>query len=108
MWNKSSDLVILVYKLTSKFPKEETYGITSQIRRAAVSVPSNIAEGSLRGTKKDFQHFLTIALGSAAELQTQLYLSEKLTFGQKTDYNEVGLLLEEVMKMLRKLRSSIN
>ncbi len=108
VWKKSCDLVILIYRLTSTFPKEETYGITSQIKKAAVSIPSNIAEGSMRGTRKDFRHFLNISLGSAAELETQLEISKKLLFGEKRDYNEIDALLLEVMKMLYKLSATLN
>jgi four helix bundle protein len=108
VWKKSCDLVILIYKLCSNFPKEELYGITSQIKRSAISIPSNIAEGSRRGTKKDFQHFLNISLGSAAELETQLEISKKLSFGEKRDYNEAESILLEVTKMLYKLSSTLN
>ncbi len=108
VWQKSKNLVILVYKLTSSFPKEEVYGITSQIRRCAVSIPSNIAEGSMRGTQKDFKHFLKMALGSAAELQTQIDIAKLLLFGKKEDYNGIEKLTEEVIKMLHGLSGAIN
>ena len=78
VWKKSIDLVTLIYKYTAEYPKDEVYGLTSQIRRCAVSIPSNIAEGSARTTRKDFSHFLAIALGSVAELETQLIISRKL------------------------------
>jgi len=77
VWQKGLDLVFAVYKLTSFFPKEETYGLISQMRRAAVSIPSNIAEGRERGTKKDYLQFLRIAKGSSAELETQILVAEK-------------------------------
>jgi four helix bundle protein len=100
VWQKSIDLTLEVYKLTSKFPKEEVFGLSSQIKRAAISIPSNIAEGRFRGTRKDFSHFIKIAYGSGAELETQLHIAKKLSFGTELDYNKVELLLSEVMKML--------
>jgi len=107
VWQKSVNLSILVYKLTSNFPKEEIYGITSQMRRSAISIPSNLAEGSMRGTEKDFRNFIKIALGSGAELQTQLYIAKQLTFVEESDYNGIEGLLSEVMKMLHSLSFSL-
>jgi four helix bundle protein len=83
--------------MTSKFPKEELYGITQQIRRSAVSIPSNIAEGAARNSKKEFIQFLYISLGSLAELETQLLLSEKLGFLQN---NECEANIERIRRML--------
>jgi four helix bundle protein len=105
VWQKSLQLVILVYKITEKFPSSEIYGITSQIRRSAVSIPSNIAEGSKRRTQKDFSQFIAIASGSGAELETQLEISKRLNFGEKEKYNEIESLLSEVMRMLTKMIS---
>lgn len=87
VWQKAIKLVILIYDLTKAFPQNEIYGITSQMRRSSVSIPSNIAEGSKRRTKKDFEHFLSIALGSAAELETQLIISENLNLGDLSKIN---------------------
>lgn len=87
----------VVYKDTRVLPKEEQYGLLSQMRRAAVSIPSNIAEGSKRGTRKDYVQFLRIANGSAAELETQILLVEDLF---SVDFKESKQLLEEVRKML--------
>jgi four helix bundle protein len=81
-YQKSYELVLHIYRITRSFPKEEVYGMTSQIRRAAVSIPSNISEGYMRGSKEYIQ-FLKIALGSAAELETQLSLSKDLAAGVK-------------------------
>ncbi len=100
VWQKSMDLVVLIYKLTELFPKSEIYGLTSQIRRAAVSIPSNISEGNTRGTKKDYRHFLLIAFGSGAELETQIEIAKRLDFGKDINFKEVDDLLNEVMKML--------
>lgn len=87
VWKRSVELVKTIYELTKSFPKEELYGITNQIRRSAVSIPSNIAEGAARNYNKEFIQFLYIALGSIAELETQIIISEKLSFLSK-DYSE--------------------
>jgi len=100
VWQKSMDLVVLIYKLTNKLPKTEQYGIISQMQRSAVSIPSNIAEGSKRGTKKDFANFLLIAFGSGSELETQVEIVRRLPFGEGLDYNKIDSVLNEVMKML--------
>ena len=107
VWQKSIELVITIYELTDNFSKEETYGLTSQIRRAAVSMPSNIAEGKMRGGDVEFKRFLFIAFASGAELETQLIIAKKLPKTAKLDYNKVDSLLEEVMKMLNKLISQL-
>src|SRR5512139_433540 len=80
VWQKAMDLIESLYHLTETMPKSEIYGLTSQIRRAAVSVPSNIAEGAAPNSAKEFMQFLYVALGSAAELDTQLLLAERLGF----------------------------
>jgi four helix bundle protein len=101
VWQKSMELAELIYKVTKNFPKEEIYGIVSQMRRAAVSIPSNIAEGSRRNTEVQFKQFLQISYGSAAELETQVKLSKKLGF--MVDCSDIENLLTEVMKMLHSL-----
>lgn len=80
VWKVSMDFVIEVYAITRYFPKEEIYGLTSQLRRAAVSIPSNIAEGAARNTEKEMVQFLHIALGSAAEAETQLIIAQRLEY----------------------------
>lgn len=100
VWQKSVELVVSIYTLTRQFPREEMYGLTSQMRRAAVSIPSNIAEGSRRRGFKDTRHFLTIAFGSGAELETQIEIAKQLSYGNSKDFIDVDGLLEEVMKML--------
>jgi four helix bundle protein len=107
VWEKSIQLVLETYKLTDKFPKEEIFGLTSQIRRAVISIPSNIAEGKMRGGDIEFKRFLSISFASGAELETQLIIAKKLPKTEKLDYNKVDPLLEEVMKMLNKLISSL-
>ncbi len=85
VWQKSMDFVVDVYRQTRQFPQEERYGLTSQIRRSVISIPSNIAEGAARNSSKDFNKFLYIAMGSAAELETQLLIAERLGFLKDTD-----------------------
>lgn len=103
VWQKSIELVVAVYELTEKFPKSELFGLVSQMRRASVSVPSNIAEGKTRGTRKDYRHFLLNSFGSGAELETQVIIAKRLPFGTSLDYSRVDSLLIEVMKMLNVL-----
>lgn len=107
VWKKSIDLVITIYNLTDKFPRDEIFGLTSQVRRAAISIPSNIAEGKMRGGNMEFRRFLLIAFSSGAEVETQLIIARKLPKMEKLDYNKVDSLLEEVMKMLNKLISQL-
>lgn len=104
LWQKSMNLVEEVYKISSLFPKEEIYGLTSQIRRAAVSIPSNIAEGNTRQSVKEFNHFLTIAQGSLAELKTQLFIAQRLKYVANTESIPILALIEEVTKMLYGLK----
>src|SRR5258706_16194206 len=85
VWQKAMELSEKIYHLTSELPKEEMYGLSSQIRRSAVSIPSNIAEGNKRGTRKDYCQFLKMASGSAAELETQLIILKKIYKLQETD-----------------------
>lgn len=103
VWQKSMDLVVLVYSFVKDLPKEETYSLKSQMCRAAVSIPSNIAEGSRRRTAKDFCNFLVIALGSASELETQLKITRRLGYGNDKKRSEIEFLLVSIMKILNKL-----
>ncbi|MCL4390211.1 MAG: four helix bundle protein [Patescibacteria group bacterium] len=103
VWQKSFDLSLQVYRATSTFPKDELYGLTSQIRRSAVSIPSNIAEGYSRRRKAEFLQFLHVAYGSAAELETQLLLSKELNYLNLEDFSRINSLLNEVLKMLGSL-----
>lgn len=100
VWQKSVALAVAVYALTEKFPKEEIYGLTSQMRRAAVSIPSNIAEGRARSTRNDYIHFLRIAHGSVSELETQIEISKQLPFAKNLSYSAAEAILLEVAKML--------
>ncbi len=100
VWNKSVVLATDVYKLSSRFPKSEQYGLTSQIRRSAVSISSNIAEGAGRSTNKDFARFLHIANGSSYELETQLIISKNLQYLNQSDFKSLHDSLIEIQKML--------
>ena len=103
MWKQSIDLTTLIYELTAGFPKHEIYGLTSQMRRAAVSVASNIAEGSARGTRKDFRQFVKLAEGSNSELQTQLIIANRLQFGDRDKAEAAEVLSIRIGKMLTSL-----
>lgn len=103
VWQKSISLVTRLYEVTDMFPKEEVFGLVSQMRRCAVSIPSNIAEGRYRGTEKEFSHFVRIAYGSGAELETQIEIAKRLPMTKMLDYKEIDTLLEEIMKMLNAL-----
>ncbi len=105
VWQKAILLVTEVYKVTRPFPREELFGLTSQLRRAAVSVPSNIAEGQARLTKGEFRQFLGVARGSLAELDTQLVISQQL--GYVVDPHPIGEQLAEVGRILNGLLSSL-
>lgn len=98
VWQKSIQLIQEIYIVTAQFPQTELFGLTSQMRRAAIAVPSNIAEGKKRKTKKDFLQFLRIADGSAAELETQIIIAKNLF--SKINFKNAEKLLEEVQKML--------
>lgn len=104
VWQKSMDMVEILYRLTEKIPAHEQYGLTSQIRRAAVSVPSNIAEGAARNSDKEFVQFLYIALGSVAELETQLLICQRLAFLDHMPFkelNDVKMMLLGLIKSVR-------
>ena len=108
VWQRSIELVETVYQVTRKLPDHERFGLVSQMQRAAISIPSNIAEGRYRGTKNDFTQFLRIAYGSGAELETQIIISKKLYPKTTTDYTHLDELLIEVMKMLNQMIRNLN
>lgn len=107
VWQKAYELSLLIYKLTKDFPKEELYALVSQIRRAVISIPSNIAEGYCRQRRLEYIQFLRIAFASGAELETQLLIAKDLKYVQANDFEKANSLLEEVMKMLNSLISKI-
>lgn len=102
-WQRAMDLVESVYRTSSTFPKEEVYGLTSQVRRASISVPSNIAEGQGRSTTRDFLHFLCVAQGSLKELETQILIAQRLGYLAHPD-----ALLDQVLAVARLLSGLIN
>ena len=108
VWTKAIDLVVDIYKITADFPKEEKYGLISQMRRSAVSVSSNIAEGAGRNSEKEFCHFLAIAHGSCYELETQVIVSEKLGLISKEASELIYDRLTEIQKMNYNLQLKLN
>ena len=107
IWQKSRVLVKEVYLVTRDFPIEEKFGLASQIRRSAYSIPSNIAEGSGRNSNKDFSRFLEIALGSAFELETQLILAYDIDYLTEKELTDIQKILQEIQKMIYKFKISI-
>jgi len=107
LWKRSLNFVTKVYKVTAKFPDVEKFGLISQMRRAAVSMPSNIAEGAARSSKKEFINFLHIAQGSAAELETQILISQNLAFISQPQVDSLLEELEEISKMIIGLQKSL-
>jgi four helix bundle protein len=107
VWQLSMDLVERIYAATKRFPSDERFGLTSQIRRAAVSIPSNIGEGARRKRRKVYRHHLEVALGSQAEVEVQLELALRLQFLSTTDYQRIQREVEEIGRMLNGLIVSI-
>lgn len=107
VWQKAMDFVTYVYRDTRGFPAGEKYGLTAQLRRAAVSIPSNIAEGAARASSTDYARFLTIAIGSVSEVDTQVELSKRLGFMNDDQYDQLDANLVEIDRMLISLRRSI-
>jgi len=99
VWQKALELVIYVYRFSAQFPRDELFGLTSQLRRAAVSVPSNIAEGYGRGSRNEYLHFLSIAQGSLKELETQTILADRLNYCTFAQASKVSERSKEVGKM---------
>jgi four helix bundle protein len=108
IWKESMKLTVEIYKVTGTFPSDEKYGLTSQIRRASVSVPSNIAEGSSRSSDKDFSRFLSISLGSAFELETQIIIAKELHLMETSVFEKIILNLGDIQKMIIGLQSKID
>jgi len=100
VWEKAHQLTLKIYKVTEKYPREELYGLISQIRRTGVSIPTNIAEGAVRSSDADFARFLYIALGSTSELEYLILLSQDLKFIKRELYTELNNEINEIKKML--------
>lgn len=107
VWQKSRLLVKEIYLITEKFPEKEKFGLATQLRRSAVSIPSNISEGYRRSTKPDYRHFLSISYGSAAELETQLILANDLKFIKDEEFNYLINLIIEISKMLQSMLNKL-
>lgn len=107
IWKKSRLFCTEIYAVTSDFPSDEKFGLTNQLRRASVSIPSNIAEGSSRNSNKDFSRFLEIAIGSGYEIETQLLIASDLGFISKEKSDVLITQLDEIIKMTSKFRSTL-
>lgn len=107
VWQKAIEMATYIYEIIKAFPQSELYGLTSQMRRASFSIPSNIAEGFCRGGRPEFRHFLQIAFGSGAELETQLVIAKNICILQEKNYLDIMVKLEEIMKMLNKMISTL-
>ena len=108
VWQKSIAFVKEIYRITTKYPKSELFGLTSQIQRAAISMPANIAEGCGRNSKKEFSRFIDIAIGSAFELETLLQISFELNYIEELEYNTLMKDLYEIQKMMYDLQQTLN
>jgi four helix bundle protein len=106
VWHKAKDLVLDIYRMTREFPKEELYTMTSQLRRAAISIPSNLAEGTSRKTNRDKAHFTTVAFSSLMEVANQLIISYELGYMSEEDYLDTREKIQEVGRMLNALRNA--
>ncbi len=107
VWQSATDMVQGVYLITEQFPNSETYGLSSQMRRAAISVPSNIAEGHARDSTKEYLRFISVAMGSLAELETQFLLSERLNYLEAGVLNKFLEQASEIGRMLRSLQRAL-
>jgi len=108
VWKKAIDFVVAVYRATEGFPKEEKFGLTSQVRRAAVSIPANIAEGAGRKSSKEFACFLLNSQGSASEVETELLIASKLSYMHEAKYLSLRSSLDEIGRMLTGLSKSLD
>lgn len=108
VWINSMKLVTTIYDVTNTFPKEEIYGLTSQIRRSAISIPSNISEGAGRNSNKEFKQFLSYAYGSTCELETQLIISNNLNYISITELNNLLSEIYQIQKMIFKFKEKLN
>lgn len=107
VWQQGMELVNAIYELTSAFPKDEIFGLTNQMRRAAVSIPSNIAEGHTRESTKEYVHFVSVARGSLAELETQCLIAQQRQFGDPEKSTKVLAQIDALAKQLSALRNAL-
>lgn len=107
VWHKAVDLVVMIYQAVENFPSKERFNLVSQMQRSATSIPSNISEGCGRHTTPAFKQFLSIALGSSYELETQIYISNKLGYLKEEEFNQLLNKTTEVQKMINGLNNSL-
>lgn len=107
VWQKSTDLVEMIYQISHAFPASERFGLTSQLTRAAISIPANIAEGNARGTKRDYAHFVAVSKGSLVEAETYLHIAVRLGYITQTVIAPVISLMNEIGRMLTTLRARL-
>lgn len=107
VWQKAIDTVVMIYGLTKSFPRDEIYGLTSQIRRAAISIPSNIAEGHGRDSTKEFLYHLSIAYGSLCEVQTQGLIARRLNYITQQEFGDLNQTVNEIGRMINGLRNKL-
>ncbi len=107
VWQQAVDLCEMTYRLTWTFPRQETYGLASQLQRASVSIPSNIAEGRTRGSVKEYAHFVSVARGSLAEVRTQLVLARRLDYAKGKEIEAIDELADTLARRLNALRNSL-
>jgi four helix bundle protein len=107
LWERAIDFVITLYSLTASFPKEERFGLISQLRRAAISIPANVAEGAGRQSPKEFVHFLSNAQGSASELATELLIAQRLGYLQRHEYVSASDELDQIGRMIVGLTKTV-
>jgi four helix bundle protein len=108
VWQKSVDFSVYIYQITDLFPEKEKFGLTSQLQRASISVASNIAEGSAKGSKKEFVRFLLISLGSCAEIKTQIAIANKIGYLNNENYKNIYGKIDEIGFLLVKLKNSLS
>ena len=108
IWTKSMELVTKIYSITNSFPNQERFGLTSQIQRAAVSIPANIAEGSAKSSNKDFARFLEMSIGSSFELETELIIALNLKYIDSVVFTNIETKINEIQKMINGFKQSLN
>jgi len=108
IWTKSIELVTKIYSITNSFPNQERFGLTSQIQRAAVSIPANIAEGSAKSSNKDFARFLEMSIGSSFELETELIIALNLKYIDSVVFTNIETKINEIQKMINGFKQSLN
>jgi len=107
LWKKAIEFVVSVYKITEHFPKDEKFGLTSQLRRASVSIVANVAEGAARRSEKEFRQFLSHSQGSASEVDTELVIAQRLDYLLRPDYERLAEDLDHIGRMITRLSQSL-